>query len=303
MNHADLRKQGHKDHDRKLQHMAGGGHVERGGKAMLERAMREDRKEDAAMVKKAVAQHESHDHPGKSKTKLHLATGGRAEDAKAPARLDRKGLKTGGRAKKGGHTNVNVIVAPGHGGQPMPIPVPMGAGPGGPPPMMPPPGAGGPPPGLGGPPPGMGAMPPRPMPGPPVGAGVPGMGMRARGGRAGYKAGGAVDGDQENKPATGKGRGDQVGGAGGAEGRLEKIKDYGAMSDKVERKRGGRTGRDMGGAADMKDVAGSAPSSGAPNAPTGPGSASMGKDAPAAAKPIDANSPILGAPHRRGGRA
>ena len=300
--HADLRKQGHKDHDRKLAHLAGGGAVERSGKAMIDRAMREDSKEDTAMVKKAVAQHEAHDHPGKSKTKLHLATGGVAED-RAPARLDRArgGKAKGGRGRGKSHTNVNVIVAPGHGG-PMPIPVPIGAGPGGPPPMMPPPGAGAPPPGLGGPPPGMGAMPPRPMPGPPVGAGVPGMGMRARGGRAGYKAGGVVS-DMENKPATGSGAGDQEGGAGGARGRLEKIADYGKMSDKVERKRGGRTGRDMGGAADMKDVAGSAPSSGAPNAPTGPGSASMGKDAPAAAKPIDANSPILGAPHRRGGRA
>ena len=94
----------------------------------------------------------------------------KADGGKSKTRLDK--YARGGKVKKG--TTVNVIVAPGAGGDkpPMPAMAPPGmASPLPPPrpPMMPPPG--GMPPGAGGP---------------------PGMMPRRDGGRAGYKTGGAV---------------------------------------------------------------------------------------------------------------
>ena len=108
-----------------------------------------------------------------------------------------QGLKRGGKANRPGshRTIVNVISAPGGGGQPppRPVPVPVPVGAGGPPGM--PPGAM--PPGM--PPRPMGGMGPMPG-GPPPGAGMPppggpmlppGMPPRARGGSI---TGGALSG-------------------------------------------------------------------------------------------------------------
>ena len=105
---------------------------------------RDDRIKDIARVKKAVHEHEKHDHPGTKETKLAgLKRGGEAhkvEGAKRAngGRLDRK---HGGKAHKGG-SRVQVVVAPQSGPPqrvPVPVPVPMGGGapPGGPPGVAP----------------------------------------------------------------------------------------------------------------------------------------------------------------------
>lgn len=223
MSHADFRKKAAADHTAKLAHHAGSGGTAKNDSAMVARAMREDRVEDKKMITRAIGEHEAHDHKGSGKTKLRLATGGRADDDIASSNL---GRARGGRSpRRGGHkgTNVNVIVAPHPGGGAMPMP--MGPPPGGPPPMMPPHPAVMPPPGgapMGAPPPGLGAMPPRPMPGPPVGAGVPGM--RRRGGRAGFARGGVVE--TEGKSASGPLKNAPTGaaGAGSGAGRLAEAK-------------------------------------------------------------------------------
>ena len=139
--------------------------------------------------------------------------GGKVHGKSAPKRLDHGGkFAKGGRVKHGkggkGKVTTNVIIAPqggGAGGPPHPpmmlppgMKPPMGAGPGGPP--MPPPGAGGP-------------------PGMPPGA-PPQVGPMKRGGRVKRASGGAV------KPEAVSAK--QKGGAGGARGRLDKAKAYGA---------------------------------------------------------------------------
>lgn len=97
---------------------------------------RDDRIKDIARVKKAVHEHEKHDHPGTKETKLAgLKRGGEAkvEGAKRAngGRLDRKhGGKSG---KGGGGSKVNVVVAPQSGPPqrvPVPVPVPAGGPPG-----------------------------------------------------------------------------------------------------------------------------------------------------------------------------
>jgi hypothetical protein len=207
---------------------------------------KDDEASDRRMIGRAISEHESHDHPGKPKTKLKLSCGGYAEGGEAKMRGDHK--PRGGKHSKGkGHkTVVNVVV--GHGGgdkQPVPVPVPVG----------PPPGAGGPPM----PPPGMGAG---PMP-PPDAGGPPMMGQKhggrsfKKGGRTKRADGGAMDkvmhglasplkrggkpkradgGDSMRDPIKGMpagqfkkgGKVPMEFGAGGGKGRIEKIKDYGA---------------------------------------------------------------------------
>lgn len=164
-----------------------------------------DEREDKAMIEKAIAQHESHDHKGEAKTRLHFRDGGLVDGFAAGGRPDKKS------AKHKGKTTVNVMVAP-QGAAPHPVPVPVpkpvpvpaGAAPGGP--------AGGP-----------------PMPMPPPAAGLrPGMGPMKDGGRARRALGGAT----KAKPYA-KGNGEFEGGAGGALGRLEK-------AEHEEKRAGGR---------------------------------------------------------------
>lgn len=141
-----------------------------------------DAAEDAAMIKKAIGEHEAHDHPGQKKTRLSFKRGGFAEGGMAGQRLDQKSRGGGGKSK--GHTNITVNVAPhpkpgmgmmGTPGAGMALPPHPMPAPGAPPPQpMPapprPPMAGGMPPGAMGVPGGMppggmppGGMPPRPM--------------------------------------------------------------------------------------------------------------------------------------------
>lgn len=141
MRHAE-----HKHTAKALEHLHRAGYAA-GGK------VHGDAKMDAAMVKKAMHEHDMQLHHGT--TKLHLARGGAAKH-------------------KGG-TKVNVIVAPQGQGAPHPVPVPVpaaGAPMGGPPrPPMAPPGAMPPRPGMGAP----------PMMGPPGGVAMRPPGMK-RGG-------------------------------------------------------------------------------------------------------------------------
>jgi hypothetical protein len=103
-------------------------------------------------AKEAVSQHETHDHPGKQKTKIKFSSGGSVDGMDSGGRADRAPRGRGKVKGKGGKTVVNVLNMqhPGAGG---------GLPPGAPPPRppMPPPGAmaGGPPPPMGGPPPGL----------------------------------------------------------------------------------------------------------------------------------------------------
>ena len=141
-----------------------------------------DDRSDKTLIKKAFQEHDAQLHGGR-KTKLKLATGGRArkeheiEGRDAGGRMDRPSKGKGGKG-----TKINILNMPGGGagaggGKPVPVPVPSGR-PAMPPPMPPRPAAAAPPPGMGGPPPGgVPGMGPAPMP--------PGaMGMRKSGGRA-----------------------------------------------------------------------------------------------------------------------
>lgn len=139
-------------------------------------AVEVDRESDKRMVRRAVRQHEEHDHKGEKLTDLKLRKGGKVEGHKTKARHDRK-YANGGHVKhhsKGG-AKTNIVIATGGGegerrmamqqgvqigarlagaggGAPMGVPPvpprPPMAAPPGPPPGMAPPGMGAPPPGL-----------------------------------------------------------------------------------------------------------------------------------------------------------
>ena len=190
-------KKGHKRLDHKAKKKSGGGKVE----APWMASDKESRESHPPMDEEANTANRA------SGGRVHRAAGGRVQ-----------ALARGGKVKHGkagSKTKVNVIIAPQGGGHPpMPMP-PPGAMAGHP---MPPPGAGGPPPGLppGGPPGGMPMPPPGGMPPHP-------MGPMRRGGRvSAFKRGGKVGKSPE---AVSKA---QEGGAGGARGRLDKIREYGA---------------------------------------------------------------------------
>lgn len=182
------------------------------------------------MIAKAVHEHEHAMHKGEKETKIKLKEGGCVEGGMAKGHLARRARGGSTPGKKG--THVNVIVAPQGGGMHPPGP---GMPPGQPmtpprPPMAPPPGAGQP------------MMPPRPA-GPPPGAGMPppGAGMRPPGM---MKRGGGVQttlekgepsesllqakrGGRAEKRAKGGHVPHMEAGAGGAEGRIEKMHEYG----------------------------------------------------------------------------
>ena len=184
-----------------------------------------DEVQDKKLIKKAFRQHENAEHGGKH-SELHLKKGGYAKKKRGGSMSvsdgslegtrpvgGRLARKHGGNAGKG-KMNVNIIIAQKPEGaalgSPMANPpMPM------PPPGMPrggmPPGAGGGMPPAGGPPPGMPPMPPPGAPGP--------MGMPP--GIIGRKSGGKV-GHRSYKSVK-----DMDAGAGGGEGRMEKLKIYG----------------------------------------------------------------------------
>jgi hypothetical protein len=109
---------------------------------------RADRLADISRVKKAVHEHEAHDHKGEKKTPLE----GLRHGGKTRHEVEGKRAKGGRLDRKQGGSKVNVVVAPQGGApgpsRPVPVPVPvaggvppgarppiagMGAGPGGPP--------------------------------------------------------------------------------------------------------------------------------------------------------------------------
>lgn len=177
MSHAALRKESRRMHAEKVRSY--GGHT--------------DEAQDRKMIESAVRQHEAHDHPGKSKTKLHLASGGSVDGDEAPSRPDRPSRRASGGSMGGGSkghstkgTHVNVIVAP-RGADPASAPAAAPPMPAMPPRAMPP------------------GMPPGGMPGGGMPPGMPGAaGPMSGGGGKPFKRGGKVE--MEGSAAGGLGR-------------------------------------------------------------------------------------------------
>lgn len=179
-------------------------HVKRAGYASGGKVRESDEAQDRALVTKGVHAHERHDHPGTKLTDLKLRSGGHVKGERPKHRPDK--MARGGKVRPA----VNIIISNGGGEAERQMAFKQGAQVGTavggaqaarmmPPPAMPPR-----PPMV--PPPGMpaGGAPSIPPPGAAMGApGVP-PGMPPR---PPMKRGGAVN---------------DIGGAGGAEGRLEK---------------------------------------------------------------------------------
>lgn len=155
MAHPHNEHRAHKVERERVHHIAGV-HEEVRGHHQRARGGRvhDDEAEDRALVSKMLEEHERKEMKVKGTLKHDMGKHAKQRADKAPRRA------RGGHVKKGGkgHTNVNVIVAPGGGGQ-RPMPLPVAAPPVPPrPPIAPPPvpalgGAPGPAPGLGGMPP------------------------------------------------------------------------------------------------------------------------------------------------------
>ena len=178
-----------------------------------------DKAEDVKLINKAFSEHDAQLHGGK-KTHLKLRDGGCAVGGEPRARGDHK--PRGGKHGKGHKTVVNVVVGRGAPEkQPVPVPIPVN-------------------------PQGAGAPGGQPMPSPGIGGGgLPQGSIGQKDGGRSYKKGGKVkcaDGgdardEMKGMPAHNFKRGGKTGGkypvpmtagAGGGEGRREKIKDYGA---------------------------------------------------------------------------
>ena len=139
---------------------------------------------EKAIVKKAIKQHEAHEHKGQPKTKLKLKSGGVADHEKSNHRADKPSrLAKGGKA----HTKINIMVAPGKGGDNAPA-APMNL-------------------------PGGNITPPQMPPRPPVSPGIAAPMMRQGMMPQAVKTGGKINGRYDA-------------GAGSGEGRLEKEKNY-----------------------------------------------------------------------------
>jgi hypothetical protein len=216
------------DHRERAHKMIGrtGNKMARGGGA------HPDKKEDEALIREAMNEHDSQQHEGK-KTRLKFKAGGAVEGEHAKHHLGRRAR--GGPTGKGGKHVTNVIVSPQGGGQ---------GGGGMRPPMAPPQAMAAPPPRPAAPPP-----PPPQQGGMPPGGGAPPMGMRPpgamkRGGGVKHKRarGGEADCDEED------GRdGEREERARG--GRTQKVQEVGVPSESLmQANRGGHIRkRDVGG--------------------------------------------------------
>ena len=190
-----------------------------------------DAKQDESLIRKAIEEHEDHEHGGKH-TKLKFKAGGAVEGEHARHHMGKRAR--GGRAGKGGKHVTNVIVAPQGGGAPgggmrPPMPPPQAM-------QAPPPRPAAPPP----PPPPQGAM-PQGAGGPPMGGMRPPGAMKRGGGVKHKRArGGEADCDEDED------RGERARG-----GRTQRVEEAGVPSESLmQANRGGHIRRrDVGGSA------------------------------------------------------